>query len=249
MQRLFPDPVPEVDPELAYAAGDRRPPSGRPWLLADFIASADGSVTVDGRSGPLGGPGDKAVFRALRHVADAVLVGAGTVRAEGYGPVRPPPEVQEQRRSRGQAAVPPIVVVSRSLQLDWRSRLFTGSEARPVVLTCEAAGDEARAHAAEVADVVVAGDDSVDPGAGLAALAERGADIVCCEGGPTLFGDLAAAGLVDELCLSVAPTLVGGSGPRVIEGAALDPPTGLRLAHVLEEDGFLFLRYLRASPP
>lgn len=210
-----------------------------------MVASVDGATTIRGVSGGLGGPADKRVFSAVRGVADVVLAGAGTVRAERYGPPRTPPALQEVRRRRGQAARPTIAVVSGTLDLPLDSALFTTPEDRPIVVTSHAA-DPTRRHAvAKVADVIEAGDEHVDLGAALAELSGRAARIVVAEGGPGINGQLVAAGLVDELCLTFSPQLVGGSSKRVAVGPDL-APTALRLAHLLEEDGLLFFRYVRA---
>ncbi len=227
MRRLLPDPVDPVDPAEVYT--DRPAPAGRPGVRLNMIAGVDGAAAVRGRSGTLGGPGDRRIFGVLRSLADVVLVAAGTVRAERYQPAAPPGPV--------------IAIVSRSLNLDWDSALFAGAGVRPIVLTVASAPAERRDRAAEVADVIVAGQADVDLRRALAALGERGARHVLAEGGPTLSAQLAAAGLLDELCLTVSPTLVADDAPRILAGPALDPPLGLELRSACEEEGFLFLRY------
>jgi riboflavin-specific deaminase-like protein len=229
MRALFPQPAPDVDLAKAYAA-----PAGR-HLRVNFAASADGSVTVDGRSRGLSSEADRAVFHLLRDMSDVVLVGAGTARTENYGGAR-----------QGPRGTPPIAVVSRSLRLDPASRLFTDTTVRPIVLTCAAAPDERRNALAGLADVVVVGDDDVDLAAALDVLAHRGLAQVLCEGGPHLFGSLLAAGLVDELCLTVAPLLAGGIAGRIVDGLSAQLVTPLELHQVLVEDGHLFLRYSTA---
>lgn len=234
MRRLLPEPAEDVDPAEVYRNVDRPPPTGRPWVLANFVVSADGSAALHGRSGPLSTPADRALFLALRGAADLVLVGAGTVRIEGYGPARGDDPA-------------PIAVVSRTLHLDFAGRFFTEARARPLVVTCAAADAERRAHADRVADVVVAGEDAVDLGLAVAELGQRGHHVVLCEGGPTLLGQLVQDELLDELCLTVSPLLAGGGGPRVTAGPDLDEATPLQLGSVLaDDDGTLFLRYLRA---
>ena len=207
------------------------------------------------------------MFSVLRSLADVVLVGAGTVRAENYGPPRLPAEVQEIRRQRGQADLPSIAVVTLSGTLDWGSRLFSGEGPRPLVVAATTTRPDALARAGTVADVIAAGTGAVDLGAALVALAERGWHHVLCEGGPMLNTGLAAAALVDELCLTLSPKLAGcvGDGlrggwlgdhdpwaapaapvrPHPAPGAPLAQLLDLDLAHVLEDEGFLFLR-LRA---
>jgi riboflavin-specific deaminase-like protein len=241
---VFPHTHTDVDPAAVYAADDRSPHPNRPWVALNMVASADGAVTVDGRSGGLSGPADKAIFFGLRAVADVVLVGAGTVRAEDYGPPRLSDDGRAARTERGQAPFPTIAVVSGRLDLDPTARLFVDTPTRPIVLT-GARGDRHRRAALEtVADVVTVGDEHVDPTLALAELSRRGAGVVICEGGPTLNGTLLGAGLVDELCLSVAPLLASGDDPRIVRGPTLEPLHALRLDRVLVDEGFAFFRYL-----
>ena len=248
MQRLWPDPGPVDDVDALVAAEARPAPAGRPWLLVNMIASLDGAITVEGRSGGLARPADRAVFGALRAAADVVLAGAGTVRTEGYGPARLTERQRAARRARGQAERPAVAVVTRSLELDLARPLFTEATTRTIVVTCEASPPERRRAVAEVADVVVVGDDAVDLGAALAALAERGAGVIACEGGPRLNGDLLAADLVDEWDLTVAPLLVGDRSERSSIGPALPDPREHRLDRLLEGDGLLLGRWVRERP-
>jgi riboflavin biosynthesis pyrimidine reductase len=246
MRRLLPDPADLVDVAALYAADDRRAPAGRPWLLVNMIASVDGAIAVDGRSGGLAGPGDRDVFFALRGLADVILVGAGTARAEGYGPPRLPVEVQEARRARGQAPLPRLAVVTGRLGLEPDARLFGDSPAqRPLVLTATRAPADRRAALAGVAEVVDAGESTATPEGIAGALAATGASVVVCEGGPTLNGVLVTGGMLDELCLTLAPVLASGDAARAVVGPHLPAPAGLRLDRVLEHDGELYLRYLR----
>lgn len=242
MRRL--EPGAEVG-ALEAVLGERPAPPDRPWVLANMIASADGAATADGRSGGLAGPADKALFRALRSVPDVILVAAGTVRIEGYGPARPGDEVRRAREARGQTPVPPIAVVTGSLAMDWDRPFFTEAVARPIVITVAAADPERLAAAEAVADVIVAGGERVDLAAALRALRERGVRIVLTEGGPSLVGQLIAGDQLDELFLTVAPKLVGDEAIRIARGPQPEHPRELRLAQTLEQDGELFLRYLR----
>lgn len=247
MRQLWPEPVADADPVELYAS-DHRPAGDRPWVLANMIASVDGAATdLTGRSGGLGGPADKRVFAAIRGVADVVMAGAGTVTAEDYGPSRPSEAVRRARLARGQAAAPRIAVVSAALSISPDQRLFreASPDARPVVLTVEAADPERRRALAEVAEVHSAGETRVDWPRALAVLRDRlGARVVLCEGGPTTIAGLVAAGLLDEMCLTVAPTLQTGAAPRVSDGPAPPAARAMALARVLTEDGYLFLRYV-----
>jgi riboflavin biosynthesis pyrimidine reductase len=233
VRQFFPEAVDDIDPADVYA--DLPTVAGRPSVRLNMIASADGSATLGAVSGGLGGPADKRVFAVLRSLADVVLVGAGTVRAEHYGP----------------AAVP-VAVVTRSCHLDWQSPFFTAPIARPIVVTVSDAPDDNRARAADVADVIVAGGAAVDVAEAVRLLGERGLGRVLAEGGPSLNGDLVQARVLDELCLTVSPRVVGGDGRRIVAGPAPPAPTGLRLRTVCEEDSFLFLRFTTAdeeAPP
>ncbi len=241
MRTIFPSPGGELDlPGLAEAYAYPR----EHWLRVNFVASADGAAYVDGRSGGLSSPADMQVFGILRVLADVVLVGAGTARAEEYKAPRVRPALASLREGRAPAA--PIALVTRTLGLNLASPLFTETPpgARTIVITCAASDDELRAQTAKVADVIVAGEELVDLAAARAALEERGLRRVLCEGGPRLFGDLAAAGLVDELCLSLSPLLAGPGAARIIDGTQLAAARPLALTQVLAaDDGFLFCRY------
>lgn len=247
MRALLPEPADGVDVAAAYAY-----PTDRPWLRANMVSSIDGAVVVDGRSGGLSSPADKAVFAVLRNLCDAVLVGAGTARAEGYRAVTASEARVAWRRERGLRDVPPIVVVSRSLELAPTGPLFVGALARTVVVTTPAAARERGAAYAGVADLVVApgphgDDDTVDLAAAVDALYERGLRHLLCEGGPGLLAQVAAAGRLDELCLTVSPLLTAGRAGRILAGPPLEPALGLRLAGLLEETGSLFTRWVRPA--
>lgn len=203
---------------------------GRCVVRANAIASLDGAATVGGTSGGLGGEGDRRLFGVLREQADVILVGAGTVRLENYGGAR----------------ATPIAVVTRSGHLERDLRVFTGSEVTPLVLTCTASAPGARARlgpAAEVIDCSGNDPDQVDLAAALHRLAGRGLTRVLTEGGPSLLGAFAERGLLDELCVTAAPLLVGGDAVRILAGGA-ETPTPMRCRHVLTDpEGYLYLRY------
>jgi riboflavin biosynthesis pyrimidine reductase len=224
VRQLFPEFVDAVEPLDVYR--DLPVVEGRPSVRLNMISSVDGATAVDGRSGGLGGSADRKVFAALRSLADVVLVAAGTVRAENYGPAKVP-----------------IAVVSGSLRLDWDTPFFTAAIHRPIVVTSGRAPAAAVKQAEAVADVLVAGDAAVDLGPAVAQLGERGFAHVLAEGGPTFNGALAAAGLLDELCLTFAPVLVSGDAKRIFAGSPLQPPPDMTLRSLCEEDGYLFLRY------
>jgi riboflavin biosynthesis pyrimidine reductase len=215
------------------------------WVKANMVASLDGAVTIDGRSGGLSGAADRLVFTVLRSLADVIVVGAGTARAERYRQAQPD-DLWQQLRT-GRPSAPPIAVVSRHLNLELSERLFGPAGPRTIVLTTEQLPEDRRKEAACVADVVVAGGDSVTAASMLDALTRLGYRRILVEGGPTLLGQLAAEHLVDELCLTISPVLVGGQSARRITSRPGPPDiTGMRLAGLLEDDGFLLSRYLRA---
>jgi riboflavin biosynthesis pyrimidine reductase len=242
MRALLPEPAADVDVHAWYA---------RDWLdigglRVNFIASVDGAVSAAGVSRGLQTPGDNRIFAALRDLADVVVAGSGTVLTEGYAVVSLSAARQQRRRELGLAETLTIAVVSRSLLLDPKAPLFHGAESDPrtIVLTCAAADTQRRTALEAVADVIICGEEKVEPALVRAALAERGLIHVLCEGGPTLFADFVGAQVVDELCLTVSPLLVGPGPNRIVAGQ----PWGvgsvwMRLAGLLEEDGALFCRY------
>ena len=218
------------------------------WVRANFIASVDGGATADGKSGALAGPGDRFVFNMLRELADVVVVGAGTVRMEGYSGAHLPIAQRQQRQARGQSEVPQLAIVTKSGRLDRDTGVFTRTEVPPLVLTCTAASDETRHLLAGLAEVVdCSGDDpgKVDEAALLAALEARGVRRVLTEGGPMLLGSFIQRDLLDELCLTIAPVIVGGLARRIATGPG-QLLTRMRCAHVLTDDaGYLYTRYVK----
>lgn len=241
-------PVESVDDDrvgdfYAYPDGLRRC-----WVRGNMITSADGGATVDGKSGGLGGPGDRTLFHRMRQAADVILVGASTVRTENYSGAQSTPAARQTRQARGQSEVPPIAVLTRSADFDRDAKLFHRTEVRPLILTSAPAAVTARERFGDLADIVDAsGDepDSVDPAAALDVLADRGLLRVLTEGGPAILGLFTAADLLDELCVTIAPVLVGGEAPRIVTGLGR-VRTPLHRSHVLsDDDGFLYCRYVR----
>jgi riboflavin biosynthesis pyrimidine reductase len=218
-------------------------PSGT-CVRGNMIASVDGAIEVKGRSGGLSGAADRLIFTVLRSLADVILVGAGTARAEKYGKAT---RVWPQLRL-GRPAMPPIAVVTRSLDLDLDSQLITGEGPRTILLTTNQA-KERRELAAENADVIIAGDDSVPASAAIEKLTSLGHRRILVEGGPTLLGQLAAADLLHELCVTTSPLLEGGHSPgRMLRAASGQSGlTPLTLVSMLEDDGFVLSRYRRAQ--
>ena len=214
----------------AYALGDRTVPRVR----MNFVMSLDGAVTLQGRSGGLGDENDRLAMQVLRTLADVVLVGAGTVRVEGYGGLRVGEADAAWRRSHGMAAQPRVAVVSSRLDLGPEHPFFARALERPILVTHAGAPADRREALAEVADVR----EMVD------ALADAGLPQVLCEGGPHLFGALIEADRVDELCLSLSPTLVAGAAGRIVRGAP-EVERSMRLVHAIPAGDLLLLRYAR----
>ncbi|HYZ67187.1 MAG TPA: pyrimidine reductase family protein [Mycobacterium sp.] len=220
------------------------------WVRANMIASLDGGATDDGKAGGLAGAGDRAVFALMRHAADVILVGASTVRIENYSGAQLPVAARRERQRRGQAEVPPIAVVTRSGNLDPSARLFTRTEVPPLILTTSRFHADARRRLGAVAEVIDASGsepDSVDSATVLKVLADRGLYRVLTEGGPLFLGTLIEEGALDELCLTVAPILVGGGSKRIVTGLG-KVHTKMRRTHVLtDDDGYLYTRYVKGG--
>lgn len=212
-----------------------------PWVMLNMVSSVDGATALRGGATALNDTDDRALFLALRAVADVVLVGAQTIRSENMGPIRMSDEMSRYREKFGQVGEPKLAILTRSLNLDPGDRLFADPERRPIVLTQDGADSDRLAGIAQVADVVQA---PVLDGAGIVgALGES--TVILCEGGPTVNSQLIAAGLVDEINLTISPLFAMGESKRIASGAELDPPAELRLARILAGDRSLFLRYLR----
>ena len=243
VRQLLPEPT-DIDPAVAHGAAARPAPQGRPWMLINMVATIDGATAVDGVSGSLGGEADHAVFTAIRAVGDVILAGAATVRAEGYGPPKTPPVRQADRAARGQRPFPRIAVVTRSLDLDPTTPLFTDAVERPLVYTVTTADESRRAALAEVADVVSVGTDDVDMLAMAEHLYGTGARTVVVEGGPVINGQLLDADLIDELNVTLAPNLAGGPSHRITHDAQ-GTDQKMVLAHLWSADSVLLARYVR----
>ncbi|KUN22057.1 diaminohydroxyphosphoribosylaminopyrimidine reductase [Streptomyces antibioticus] len=231
----YPEPV--TDPAAAPA----------PWLRANMVSTLDGAAQHDGKSQPISTAADMRIFGTLRGLADVVVVGAETVRQEGYRPARARAEFAEAREAAGQGPAPAIAIVSASLDLDFSLPLFTSPLTPTLILTGAAAAPDRVATAEKAgARVVVAGDGvGVEPARAVQALADLGFTRLLTEGGPRLLGQFVAAGVLDELCLTVAPMLTAGDAQRIAGGPSVAVPQRFALVSLLEEEGFLFSRYQR----
>ena len=216
-----------------------RAPDGRPFVYANFVATLDGRAAIGGSSRELGEAPDLEMLLEMRVLADAVLIGSGTLRAEGYARLVRSEERRAYRESRGLPGDPLAVVISRGLDLPWDAGLFADPEQPVLVYT----GVEPRAPDV-AAPVEVVRLEGPSPAAALGDLRRRGVRALLCEGGPHLFGSLAADGLVDELFLTLVPLLTGeAEAPRVIEGGDLPERVRGEPLWVLRAGGELFLRY------
>lgn len=216
-----------------------------PRVRVNMVTSLDGAVTLDGRTAGLSSQADKRVFDILRMLSDVVLVGAGTIRDEGYTDLRLDQRAVAWRVAHGLTEHPVLAVVSGRLDLDPDQDAFARAPVRPLVLTHGRSPATRRKDLSRTADVVVCGATEIDVPAMLGTLRERGLPQVLCEGGPQLFGAVAAADRVDELCLTISPLVTGGGAGRITAGPARSV-LDMRLAHVLTEDDMLIARYLRA---
>lgn len=220
----------------------------RSWVRGNMITSIDGGATTGGTSGDLGGAGDRAVFTALRELADVIVVGATTARVENYSGVQLGAAERLARQHRGQAEIPPIAVLTRSGQLDHDAKLLHRTEVPPLILTSRDAAGDTRTRLGSLAEVIDASGaqpDSVDLRTALAVLAERGLLRVLTEGGPGILGLFTDQDLLDELCVTVSPLLVGGSAGRIVAGPG-EVRSAMELRHALTDDaGYLYLRYTR----
>jgi riboflavin biosynthesis pyrimidine reductase len=228
MRRLLPDPdSTTVEAQLEGYRPREETPDDRPFVAMNFVATVDGRATIAGVSGPIGSDADTAMLAGLRTRFDAVMIGAGTMRAERYGPL---------------AGEKPVVIVSGGLDLPWDAALFTDAGGRALVFTTSAEQPPPVAASLEV----VRHEGAVDLAAALRHLREeRGVRAVLSEGGPRLHAEMQAEGLVDDLFLTISPKLSGGAAPRIVEGE-LPEVEPLQLAWLLEQDGELFARYRRA---
>ena len=241
-QRAIP-PGPAGPPEAFYTGlglGDHAPP-GRPYVVANFIASADGKATAEGRTAPLGSPGDRAAFHLLRTEVDAVLAGTRTLFIENYGPLAKEARLSELRVSAGREPQPLGVVISRTGTVPFDIPLFAHPASR--IALYASPDTDVPDVAAQVTLHELGSDDDALAEVMRSLREEHGVRSLLCEGGPSLFSAMLGDGLVDELFLTVAPKLVGGDGMGVTTGRPLDEMADVRLVCALEQDGTLFLRY------
>jgi len=234
-------PVADDDLSDAYPWPDT---TDRPYVRAMMVTTLDGAAAGDdGLSGSVSGGADRAVLRAVRRFADVVLVGGGTMKAEGYGPLRARDEDAARREQQGQAAAPVLAVVSGSLDLPLGEGSFADSDLTPIVFTSERADPARVAEASERVEVVQLPGEHVDAATVIDQLHKRGLGRIVCEGGPGLLHQVTDAGLLDEADITVSPMLVGTE--RTPDTPMLQAPASFELQHVLTAEEFLMLRYTR----
>jgi riboflavin biosynthesis pyrimidine reductase len=243
VQRLLPDPGPtSVEQQLDTYSPWEEPRENRPVVAVNFASTVDGRATIGGVSGPIGSSTDTAMLAGLRTRFDAVMIGAGTMRAERYGRLAASPQTRERRERIGLPPDPLMVIVSGRLDLPWDAPLFTDGGGRVLIFTASEAEPPETATPLQI----VRHESFVDIVAALGYLrAEHDIRALLCEGGPGLHNQLQGAGFVDDLFLTIAPKLAGGDAPRIIEGD-LPGVTELELAWLLQEGSELFARYRRA---
>ena len=244
IDRLWPSPASSLgDEELLAQVGF---PTDQTWLRMNFVSSLDGAATRGGRSGGLGDTADHRLFDLLRRSADVILVAAGTARTEGYGAMRLDDAAASWRVDRDLPPHPTFALVSRSLNLDPASAIFTDAPVRPLVYTVADADPARRRALQDVAELVDVGAGMVDAVELKRDLAYRGLPRIHCEGGPRLFGSLLAEQVIDALYLTVAPTLEAGSAKRITDDCR-STPTAMQLVTVLRSGSELLLHYVRAG--
>ncbi len=248
VRQLIPSRIDPAEPFEIYPAAARPAPIGRPWVMLNMISSIDGATAMDGVSGALGGPGDKSVFGAIRASCDWILVASGTARAERYRIPRPNARTRAARISAGRAPAPRLAVMSGSLEFEPDLPMLADradQEDPVVVITGRSASPERVSELQELAEVAVVDMDRPTPQAALDVLHQRGAHIVLLEGGPSLNAQFAESKLIDELCISISPKVVAGDSRRMVSGGQALGDLEYELAHLLEHDNMLFVRYVR----
>lgn len=230
-----------IDP-LDLVLSDERSLPDRPWVMLNMISTLDGATASEGKSTSLGDEDDKAVFYALRAVADVIVVGAATVAAEDYRPVSLDEKRRRIRSEKGKAPAPTLAIVSGRLSIDPEARVFSDPEYKPLIITGTQANPSKLLMLGDAADVAIL--DDLGPKSIVGHLGAAG--VVLLEGGPSLNAQFAAAGLLDEVNLTIAPMILAGESKRITSGTEIEPPLGMRVDRVLQGDRALFVRYLRA---
>lgn len=232
-------PVETLDRVLA----EERSHSERPWVMLNMVSSIDGATAIGGRSTGLGDDDDREMFQAIRAVPDVILVGAATVAAENYRPVTLDEERRRRRVAMGKPPTPTLAIVTGRLSVDPEARVFSDPEHKPLIITGTRANPSRLALLGDAADVAIL--DDLSPEGILSHLGAAG--IVLLEGGPSLNGQFAGAGLLDEVNVTVGSQVVSGESKRIMTGPEADPPLGMAVDRVLRGDRDLFVRFVRSG--
>jgi riboflavin biosynthesis pyrimidine reductase len=231
--------LPLSDDELAPYYADA--PDG---IRANMVQSVDGAGAFQGRTKQITDAADQALLKHLRSQADVVVVGAATVMAEKYGPVRLDDAQRAARETAGYAATPPLALITARAQLPLDLRVFDPQAPRPIIFTLAGAAAD-HPELADVADVVAIGETEIEPASVAAELNRRGLRRILCEGGPYVLSRFIEADLVDDMCLTISPYLAGSQPTTSQPASARRVPTHLTLRHALTRNDLLYLRYSR----
>ena len=217
--------------DVPEALDDDYPWPSSPWVRALFVMTLEGRIAgSDGSSRSISGPADRAILGAVRRWSDAVIVGAATMRAERYNPMRVSEDVSAKRVAQGQAVAPRLVVVSGSLDLPWSDPVYSESMVPPLIVTGAQAAAEMCGRVPATCELLTAPTERVDPRWLVETLVLRGLTRIVCEGGPTLLAEFVRAGVIDEWALSVSGILAEDRFAPVFARC---------------EDEFVFTRFIR----
>ncbi len=213
------------------------------WVRLNMVSSLDGSVVFNGKSGELGNKADQELLVTLRLFADVIVIGSSTFKAEGYGPINLREEFRQVRISRGMAELPKFAIVTNRGALDFENEIFSNSSRKPIIITTEQALDHGSNELANYSDLLVCGQVTVDPRLIIEKFGALGLKSVLLEGGPRLNSSFLKANSINEICLTLSPALAGKQDSSIFGNAELENLVKLHLVSVIEDDGFLFLRY------
>ncbi len=240
----------DIDSLLETYISDLRTNTSSPcWTMLNMISSKNGLATLDGKSGLLGGPADKALFRTLRGIADVILVAAGTIRTENYSAPVITDRTSQIRRSQSQLPLPTVVALTNSLNLDPQSPLFTTPHYRPAILTSTSGVKQQDKNHFQNADIIEMPGSSVNLSDALAILAEAYGPVILVEGGPSLNQQMVSLDLFDEFCITISPKYSSDQNSQLVTTAESYEPGEVTLDRELTVDDFIFQRLLRNRKP
>ena len=243
LRQIFPNSIESIDIETAFAINVSD--AVKKFLRLNMVTSIDGAISLSGTARGLSSDIDRKVFHILRSLSDVILVGAGTMRTEKYGPVSLTKKEIINRRESKQISIPPIAVISNSGTFNFETDFFTKAITKPILLTTEI-GSKSALKANSLADIYVCGKVEVDLNIAVDTLVKLGHKNILCEGGPSLNTSLLNEDLIDELCLTITPKIVGGNGKRLFDGLNIDIPIGFEYRNIFLEQEQLFFRLTKA---